>query len=219
MVLRQVHARRMIVLQNKLMNCFIENMYPEFEAELRFFVNKSRSTLLSVLTSTYTDQMIIQHHHYFPDMPPLGMAHHSCNIKTYTKGVPTPHIYVHNLTNYDSNFLLKMIPPFMMTPFGTFSDSMNFFNNSLADMAKDMIEEDVKQLYMLHLRYFESCPRFKSILKRGDKEGKLFTCELFKSMFKVNLPLRRYGRFELAYGRVRYAATSRGFHEQPYRKS
>ena len=213
MVLRQVHARRMIVLQNKLMNCFIE-MYPEFEAELRFFVNKSRSTLLSVLTSTYTDQMIIHHHHYFPDMPPLGMAHHSCNIKTYTKGVPTPLIYVHNLTNYDSNFLLKMIPPYvmahkgkntsnqwsviappgnknkiklMMTPFGTFSDSMNFFINSLADMAKDMIEEDVKQLYMLHLRYFESCPCFKSILKRRDKEGKPFTCELFKSMFKGKL--------------------------------
>ena len=158
--------------------------------------------------------MVIHHHHYFPDMDPIGMTHQTCNIKTYTKGVPTPHIYVHNLTNYDSNFILKMIPNYimahkgkntenqwsviappgnknkiklLMTPFGTFSDSMNFFNNSLADMASGMSEEDLRELYELHYSYFTKHPRFKATMKKREKEKKPFTYDLFKLMFKGKL--------------------------------
>ena len=167
-----------------------------------------------MLSAIYLDSMVIHHHHYFPDMAPLGMAHQTCNLKTYTKGVPTPHIYVHNLTNYDSNFILKMIPNYimahkgkhtetqwsviappgnknkiklLMTPFGTFSDSMKFFTNSLADMVSNMLEEDVKQLYDLHYKYFSTHPRFKPTLRKREKQNNAFTFTLFKTMFKGKL--------------------------------
>ena len=192
------HERRMIILQDKLLEVFLSELYPEFEYELRYFVTKTRNWLLPDLCARYLDQMIIHHHHYFPNMEPLGMAHQSCNLKTYMKGVPKPHIYVHNLTNYDSNFILKMIPYYimahkgkntesqwsviappgnknkiklMMTPFGIFSDSINFFNNSLADMADNMAEEDVKQLYDLHFKYFSTHPRFKTVMKKRENRN------------------------------------------------
>ena len=108
------HERRMLILQNKLLECFSLKLYPEFEDELRFFLNKTRDWLIPELSAKYVDSMVIHHYHYFPDMEPIGMAHWTCNVKTYTKGVPTPHIYVHNLANYDSNFILKMIPNYVM---------------------------------------------------------------------------------------------------------
>jgi len=65
-----------------------------------------------------------------------------------------------------------------MTPFGTFSDSMNFFNNSLAEIATNMLDEDVEQLYKLHFDYFSKSPRFKTVLKRRSKKNNPFTLTL-----------------------------------------
>ena len=145
-----VHDRKVEVLHGRLLAYFLQ-IYPQYEYELRFFSKTSHKNLPSVFSNAYLDSMVVHHRHYFPHMEPIGMAHQTCNIVTYTKGVPTPHIYVHNLTNFDSKFLLQMIPPgvmaykskntkkqwsviqppgnknkvkLLMTPFGTFSDSM-----------------------------------------------------------------------------------------------
>ena len=75
----------------------------------------------------------------------------------------------------------------LITPFGTFSDSIKFFNNSLADMATNMIDEDINQLYQLHYSYFTTSTRFKSVTKRRQIEKNPFTLKLFKTMFKGKL--------------------------------
>ena len=208
------HEMRYNVLKRRLFYYFVE-IYPEFEYEMRFFFNTdSHLEKINMLSNTYLDAIDVHHHHYFPRMAPIGHAHHSCNILTFVKGVPTPRIYVHNLTHYDSNFLLKMLPPdimahkgkntekqwsviapsgnknkikMLMTPFGTFSDSMNFFSSSLAAMAEQMNERDVKQLYQLHMQYFSTSLRFKGVMRRREREGNPFSFDLFKSMFRGKL--------------------------------
>lgn len=207
------HEKRHDVLKQRLFYYLLE-VYPEFEFELKFFNKYSHSEMLNTMINVYLDSIDVHHHHYFPKMAPIGHAHHSCNIITYAKGVPTPHIYVHNLTNYDSNFILKMLPPdimahkgkntekqwsviaspgnkhkikLLMTPFGTFSDSMNFFASSLAAMAEQMSERDINQLYQLHIQYLSTSPNFKNVMKKRRKEGNSFTFDLFKSMFSGKL--------------------------------
>ena len=64
---------------------------------------------------------------------------------------------------------------------------MNFFNNSLAEIATNMPDNDVEQLYKLHLDYFSKSPRFKAALKKRSRESNPFTLSLFKSMFKGKL--------------------------------
>lgn len=207
------HNKRHDVLKQRLFYMFVE-LYPEFEFELRFLNKHSHSKMLNVLSNVYLDTIDIHHHHYFPEIAPIGHAHHSCNKLTFTRGIPTPRIYVHNLTNYDSNFILKMLPSdvmahkgvntskqwsaispsgnknkikLLMTPFGTFSDSMNFFPSTLAAMAQQMNERDVEQLYQLHVRYFSTSPNFKKVMLQRHREGNPFTYDLFKSMFNGKL--------------------------------
>ncbi|XP_066931070.1 uncharacterized protein [Clytia hemisphaerica] len=207
--------QRVEVLKHRLFHAFVR-MYPKFEFELRFFFQDQvvGEYNLARMINIYLDSIVVHHHHYFPEMDPIGHAHESCNIVTYTKGVPTPHIFVHNLTNYDSDFILKMIPPdvmahkgknterqwsvispdgnkhkikLLMTPFGTFSDSMNFFASSLATMASQMNERDIEQLFELHLSYFQRSKRFKHVLERREREGRPFDLDFFKNNFKGKL--------------------------------
>ena len=109
-----IHARRLAVLKERLLEVFVCTMYPEFEYELRYYSTTTRRSLQPMLSAFYLDKIVIHHHHYFPDMDPLGLAHQVCNLKTYMRGVPKPHIYCHNLTNFDSYFILKMIPNYVM---------------------------------------------------------------------------------------------------------
>ena len=206
--LEQVHEKKIKVLQDRLSQYF-QQIYPQFEYELKYF-SYDNEKFIDSMVNAYLEQLVVHHHHYFPDMDPIGMAHNFCNVVTYTKGQPPAHIYVHNLTNFDSSFILKMIPPdvmahkgkntekqwsvicppgnknkmkLLMTPFGTFSDSMNFFQASLAKMAEEMNSSDIEELYKLHVRYFKTNTQFKVVLKNREREGKPFTLDRFKSMF------------------------------------
>ena len=208
-----IDDQRYSVLKERLYYFYVA-MYPEFEFELKFFFDSSANQMRNRLINTYLDSVVVHHHHYFPKMAPIGHAHQSCNIVTYTKGVPKPHIFIHNLINYDSDFLLKMLPPNIMaykgkntekqwsvispdgnkhkikmliTPFGIFSDSMNFFASSLSAMADQMNERDIRQLYELHLFYFTNSTNFKQILREREREGNPFTFEFFKDTFKGKL--------------------------------
>ena len=210
---QHIAEQRHSVLMERLYYAFVSK-YPQFEFELKFFFNSAHGQMRNKLINTYLDSIAVHHHHYFPSMPPIGHAHQSCNIITYTRGFPTPHIYVHNLINYDSDFLLKMLPPDIMahkgkntakqwsvispdgnkhkikmliTPFGIFSDSMNFFASSLSAMADQMNERDIQHLYQLHLNYFQNAPNFKKALKKREEEGHPFSYAFFKDTFKGKL--------------------------------
>ena len=57
-------------------------------------------------------------------------------------------------------------------------------------MADNMAEEDAKQLYDLHFKYFSTHPRFKTVMKKREREQKPFTLDRFKMMFKGKLIFR-----------------------------
>ena len=71
----------------------------------------------------------------------------------------------------------------LMTPFGTFTDSMNLFNTSLSEMAKSTTDLDVKELYKLHLSYLKNRKHFKDAFKKRET----FSISLFKTVFKEKL--------------------------------
>ena len=102
---------KLLVLQDRLVSYF-QNTYPQFEYEIKYFTRND--VVIKRMTSFYLESIVIHHHHYFPDMDPIGFAHNSCNLVTYVRGQPMPHVYVHNLTNFDSSFMLKMLPPDVM---------------------------------------------------------------------------------------------------------
>ena len=54
-------------------------------------------------------------------------------------------------------------------------------------MAKNMLDEDVEQLFTLHEQCFQSHPRFAPVMKRGVKESKPFDVDPLKLMFKGKL--------------------------------
>ena len=221
-----MHEKKIKVLQDRLSQYF-QQTYPQFEYELKYF-SYDNEKFIDSMVNAYSEQLVVHHHHYFPDMDHIGVAHNFCNVVTYTKGQPPAHIYVHNLTNFDSSFILKMIPPdvmahkgkntekqwsvicppgnknkmkLLMTPFGTFSDYMNFFQASLAKMAKEMNSNDIEELYELHVRYFKTNTQFKVVLKNREREGKPFTLDRFKSMFRGKLffPYDSFGDIDWLY--------------------
>ena len=171
--------------------------------------------MLNELRQRYLDSIVVHHNHYFPNNAPIGHTHQICNIKCFQKGLPPSVIYVHNMTNYDSSFMLRMLPrdilarkgknqenewsvispkgnknkiKLLITPFGRFVDSMNFFNSSLENMAKEMTNDDLANLFKLHYSYFASHPKFKGAMQRRAKEdNNEFTFSKFKEMFRGKL--------------------------------
>ena len=207
------HKLRLNILQNRLLDSY-EQMYPELQYEIRFFFTKVDAQTLNELRVRYLDTIVVHHNHYFPNDEPIGHAHQLCNIKCFQKGLPPAQIYVHNMTGFDCCFILRMLPnnvlarkgknqerewsvispkgnknkvKLLITPFGRFTDSMNFFNNSLENMAKEMTREDLIDLYKLHYTYFERHPTFKAALKRRADEGEEFNFVKFKEMFRGKL--------------------------------
>ena len=210
----KIHEERFQILKEALLDSLCIS-FPKYQFELRHFFKLHAGKIEdSNLAKYYLTILVIHHNHYFPKDEPIGFAHQTCNIKCYEKGKPNTRIFVHNLSNYDSPFLLKMIPPNVMaykgknlsnewkiindgnnkhkvkiliTPFGSISDSMNFFAQPMSKLASLLTSEDMKTLYQMHLRYFKTVKTFRQALEKREREGNAFTYEMFAKMFRGKL--------------------------------
>lgn len=111
-MMKIVYKSRCELLMGRLIDVFATELYPEFEHEINFLTMIDAT--FAKVKSAQLDMLVIHHDHYFPADEPVGLAHQMCNILTCEKGMPKAHIFVHGMTKYDSNFMLKMIPSNVM---------------------------------------------------------------------------------------------------------
>lgn len=190
---------------------YIRNVAKNQSERLDYQLLFNDPKLFKNLEVDYVDHVIVHHDHFVHEI--LGFAHQFCDSRVRT-GFPKVRLFCHNLTNFDSGFILRMIPEHVMgrrdknlsakwsviappansskikvlgTPFGTLTDSMNFFNCSLKTLGEGLTEKETKAMYEDHLRYFKTHPRWKSVLKKQSEEGRGFTLERFNTFFKGKL--------------------------------